>query len=186
VRKRDKLKNKAKDTAESRATWSVICLIVGLLIGMLFSGNSRANVSISPPPYSDMEGKRLSTLNCLIVNNYWESRGESDIANMMVMSVVYNRVLDKRFPDTICGVVFQSKQFSWLSDGKSDKVKDVKQYKRLYKLAEEFLLNRELFVKLSEGITHYHTTAISPYWSRSDKMQYVMTVDNHKFYKWRK
>lgn len=138
-----------------------------------------------PPPYTDMVGKRLSSVECMAINAYQESRSESDIANISVMSVVLNRVNDKRYPDTICGVVFQDKQFSWTLDNKSDAVKNVKQYKRLYELSEYVLMNKEFVIKFSQGVTHYHTTSISPYWIKDKNMKLIGQSGEHVFYKWR-
>ena len=69
---------------------------------------------------------------CLAQNIYYESRS-SNLADMAaVANVVMNRTKDRRYPDTICGVVHQGKtnadgsmkrnacQFSWYCDGKSD------------------------------------------------------------------
>lgn len=80
--------------------------------------------------------------------------------------------------------MFKKHAFSWTGDGLSDKIYNIKQYKRLYKLAEQFILNRNIMVSLSQGADHYHTINSKPYWSESDKLEYIMTVDNHKFYKW--
>ena len=52
---------------------------------------------------------------CLAQNIYYESRG-SNLADMAaVANVVINRTKDRRYPDTICGVVRQGKQYA---DGK--------------------------------------------------------------------
>jgi spore germination cell wall hydrolase CwlJ-like protein len=150
---------------------------------LLLSGVASAR-DITPPPYADMQGKRLSSVECLAANSYHEGRSESDIANIMIMATVINRVNDKRFPDDICDVVFQNKAFSWTSDGKSDKIKNLTQYRRLYKLAETFLINRRSFLKLSQKVNHYHTTKVKPYWSTDENMKYVTTIDNHRFYSW--
>lgn len=138
------------------------------------------------PSSNDASKLRLSSQDCMAINLYHESRSESDIANMMILSVVLNRVEDKRYPDTICEVVFGKHAFSWTNDKLSDKVKNEKQYHRLYKLVEDFLINKDLFISLSEGADHYHTVSIKPYWAKSDKLKYINTVDKHKFYKWRK
>lgn len=43
---------------------------------------------------------------------YEEARGESILGQRVVVSVVLNRVLDDRFPDTIHEVIYQTGQFS--------------------------------------------------------------------------
>lgn len=137
------------------------------------------------PLYSDLSVARLSSQQCMAVNLYHESRSESDIANMMVLATVMNRVESWRFPDDICEVVFADKAFSWTSDNISDEIKNTNQYKRLYKLTVEFLLNKKTYMKISNGSDHYHSVNVNPYWSRDKDMKYIMTVDNHKFYKFK-
>ena len=75
-------------------------------------------------------------LDCMVANLYHEARGEGFAGMYAVAMVVLNRVQDKRYPDTVCGVVQQGPvnsnglpkrhkcQFSWWCDGKSDKMND--------------------------------------------------------------
>ena len=56
---------------------------------------------------------------CAAQNIYFESRGEPDIGQVAVALVVLNRVNDRRWPSTICDVVWQDKQFSWTHRSKS-------------------------------------------------------------------
>ena len=58
-------------------------------------------------------------INCGAQNAYFESQGEPDLGMVAVSQVVINRVKDKRWPNTVCEVVWQNKQFSWTHDGKS-------------------------------------------------------------------
>lgn len=52
-------------------------------------------------------------LNCLAQNIYHEARGEPLSGQLAVAFVTLNRTEDDRFPDSICGVVYQRGQFSW-------------------------------------------------------------------------
>ena len=47
-------------------------------------------------------------VECLAQNMYWESRNQSFKGLLSVGNVVMNRVMDDRFPDTVCEVVYQS------------------------------------------------------------------------------
>lgn len=157
----------------------VLFVVAGLLT--IFSVNADY---YKVPKANDLSKERLSSVECIAVNLYHESRSESDLANIAVIASVLNRVKDKRYPNDVCKVVFQKHQYSWTSDGLSDSIHNDKQYKRLYKLTEKFIINKKVLLELSKGIDHYHTVNIKPYWSASDKLKYVTTVDNHKFYKW--
>ncbi len=57
-------------------------------------------------------------LKCLTDNVYHEARGEPPEGRYAVMFATLERVLDKRYPKTICGVVHQPWQFSWAKDKK--------------------------------------------------------------------
>ena len=55
-------------------------------------------------------------LTCVAKNVYFESRGENITNKMYVASVTRNRLEDKRWPNTYCGVVNQRYQFSWTEE----------------------------------------------------------------------
>ena len=86
-------------------------------------------------------------LKCMAENIYFEGRAEPMVGKIAIGHVVMNRIEDKRFPDTICGVVKQGPvreswktrqhkdlakkdrifypiknrcQFSWWCDGQKD------------------------------------------------------------------
>lgn len=184
--KRNKLKTKLNTWKTKRGfIESPIWLAVGLAAGLLVSCDTNAS-EVVPPPYHDMQNKPLSTLECHTVNLYHESRSESDLANFMIMSVVENRVNDIRHKSAnVCDVVFYPKAFSWTHDGKSDKIVDTKSYQRLYKLAEQFLLNKDVYVSMSEGSDHYHTVGLKTNWNYR-VLDYIGQVDNHVFFRWKR
>ena len=71
---------------------------------------------------------------CLATAIYFEARGESYRGQVAVAQVVLNRVKDHRYPDTICGVVFQNQsrrnscQFSFACDGIPETINDSKSW----------------------------------------------------------
>lgn len=74
-------------------------------------------------------------LECLSKAAYFESKGESDAGMLAVIHTTLNRVKDARFPNTICGVVYQKSQFVWTKH--NPKVKEKDQYERARRLAQE-------------------------------------------------
>ena len=50
-------------------------------------------------------------IRCLAENIYFEARSESTAGRIAVALVVLNRVEDRRFPDSVCGVVKQTKYY---------------------------------------------------------------------------
>ena len=47
--------------------------------------------------------------HCFASNIYWEARNQPLLGKVAVAQVVFNRVDHKRYPDTICNVVNQTK-----------------------------------------------------------------------------
>lgn len=121
---------------------------------------------------------------CLAQNMYHEARGE-DIAGLVAVgNVVLNRVLSKRFPNTICEVVRQGGesrnkcQFSWWCDGRSDTMKDKAAWKMMVWIAKK-LLDRSIGDN-TNGSLFYHTVSVDPYWN--DSMTPKMRLGTHIFY----
>ena len=65
-------------------------------------------------------------LICLSLNVYWEARNQPVAGQLAVAQVTMNRVHDRRFPNNVCEVVYDHKQFTWYCDGKSDIPKEEK------------------------------------------------------------
>lgn len=138
-------------------------------------------------------------LYCLALNIYHESRSDNLAGQAAVADVVLNRVSDKRYPDTICGVIKDGPlskwwkeekgkevpirhrcQFSWWCDGKSDVPKQPKSWRKAQEIAYH-IVNSDLFRGISEGATHYHATYVDPHWNKS--MIEIGRIGEHIFYK---
>ena len=119
--------------------------------------------------------------NCLAMNIYFEARGESVLGQRAVAWVTINRQVSELYPNSICEVVWQDKQFSWTHDGKSDKPVDSKAWQRANEVAAMVMKNYPLFEDPTEGSLMFHSTSVKPNWM-SD---YIKTsrIDNHIFYK---
>lgn len=148
----------------------------------------------SPSPVIDTE-----ELICMATNIYHEARGESIQGQIAVAHVTNNRVKSPRFPNTVCGVVYQAVystwwyethgrivpvkykcQFTWFCDGKSDVVDtSSSSWKVAKRISLEVLYNDTPDV--TNGSTHYFNHhLVNPYWA--DHMTYVATIQNHSFY----
>jgi len=122
---------------------------------------------------------------CLAQNIFFEARSESLASQAMIAEVTFNRALSKNFPNTICEVVWQRKQFSWTHDGKHDdptrmSFLDREAWKEIYKAAELIINNPEGYLPKT-GATHYHADYVKPYWA--SEMKYLGKVGSHLFYK---
>ncbi len=124
-------------------------------------------------------------LECLAQVIYFEARGEDIEGWLAVAHTVRNRVESDRFPDTVCGVVWQGRgvlnqcQFSYFCDGLPEVVDDKKSYREIRSLAKKFLENPTN--DLTDGATYFHTTNVNPFWS--DHMHLTKVVGQHVFYR---
>ena len=119
---------------------------------------------------------------CLATAIFFEARGEPIDGQELVASVILNRVEHPRYPDTVCEVVNQPKQFSYTHDGMSNDPKDYTDYpdkvawKKIVGLARDTLDNGVI----NPYIIMYHNTDVEPYWAE----HYTLSgqVGNHIFY----
>jgi spore germination cell wall hydrolase CwlJ-like protein len=122
---------------------------------------------------------------CLAEAIYFESRGEPLAGQIAVAEVVLNRVDDRRFPNSVCGVTTQGAgsgrgcQFSYACDGRSDDMKSSAARDRSEKLASVMLAGRPRTV--TEGATYFHTRSVRPSWAR--KMARTTSIGHHHFYR---
>ena len=114
---------------------------------------------------------------CLALNIYHEARGEGKEGMMAVANVTMNRVRSSTYPSTVCRVVYQHKQFSWVLDTRVNHV--VRLTPEIMRIASLAITGN--LVDITRGATHFHTTAIKPYWAGSKKQ--TVTIGRHVFYK---
>ncbi|AEI93053.1 cell wall hydrolase [Roseobacter litoralis] len=127
--------------------------------------------------------------NCLAEALYFEARGETVKGQFAVAEVIMNRVESERFPSSACGVINQGTgkkyqcQFTYTCDGHKEVIKEPRAFERVSKVARVALDGKA--PELTEGATHYHTTAVKPRWSKT----YTKTtaIGTHIFYRhtWR-
>lgn len=99
---------------------------------------------------------------------------------MAIAEVILNRTADPQWPNTICGVVNQTRQFSFTHDGKSDdptKYIEPRAWATAQLIAEEALLGLNLI-----GLTSvfYHTVNVTPFWL--EYMHLDGQIGDHLFY----
>lgn len=131
------------------------------------------------------EDARRAT-ECLTAAIYHEARSESHSGQRAVAQVVLNRVRHPAFPASVCGVVYQGStrrtgcQFSFTCDGSLSRRIDPVAWARARQVAET-ALEGSVYPEIGFA-THYHTTAIRPWWAPS--LTRVRTIGSHIFYRW--
>jgi len=126
---------------------------------------------------------------CLALNIYHEARSEAVQGHLAVGMVTLNRVRSKKFPDTICGVVWQKAQFSWTRDGKSDKPLEVRAWKHSRLIANYLYAKYEVYSAISEGsidvtdgaLFYYAHNIVYPHWA--DDHTTTTIIGGHTFQK---
>ena len=135
---------------------------------------------------------KADEVECLALNIYHEARNQPTAGKLAVAQVTLNRVKHDRFPNTICGVVYQGYylnnnpikhkcQFSWWCDGKSDKPKEIESWNYALMLARH--MHEGIFdnIDVVKDATHYHAVYVKPYWTKEKKK--VKVIADHIFYK---
>ncbi len=129
---------------------------------------------------------RQRELACLARAIYFEARSEGVRGQMAVAKVILNRVKDPRFPNTICGVVYEGAekrnacQFSFACDGRPDVPRQRKAWVQARRIAAKAMKGRISMPALA-GVTYYHADYVRPKWSWT--MRRVMRIGRHIFYR---
>jgi hypothetical protein len=144
----------------------------------------------APPPFvadARSEDDRRRAADCLTAAVYYEARSEDPNGQRAVAQVVLNRVRDRAFPASVCGVVYQGSnratgcQFSFTCDGSMRARREPGAWERARGVAEAALTG-SVYAPVGSA-THYHTTAVSPWWAPS--LARIGLVGRHVFYRWR-
>lgn len=115
---------------------------------------------------------------CLAGAVYFESKGESLPGQLAVARVVMARAASGRFPSSICGVVFQKSQFSFVRGGKMPRIDTGSQNWRNAVAISQIALDGS-WKSPVEGALFFHARYVSPGW----KLKRIGTIDNHVFYR---
>ena len=118
-------------------------------------------------------------LSCLVANVYHEARGEDALGQAAVAWVTLNRVRHPDYPKTICGVVMQPEQFSWYSDGRSDRMTDLDAIGKAVDIA--LAVSRGKIPDPTGGSMHYYAQdKVKPRWARHG---WRLILGDHTFVK---
>ena len=145
---------------------------------MLFAATALGSTSMA-------QCRGAAELDCSALAVYWEARGEGKESQHAIAHVILSRVADEGFPNTICGVVEQSREFpagscqlSWWCDGRRDEPREREAWDRAKRIARDALLQPE--DDPTRGALYYHTKSVKPEWRRDHGV--VAQVGRHLFY----
>ena len=117
-------------------------------------------------------------LRCLAGAVYFESRGESLVGQLAVAHVVINRAESGRFPTSLCGVVHQPSQFSFVRGGKMPAIRESSTlWSNAVAIAQ--IARNGSWKTQAPGALFFHARYVSPGWRKTR----IAQIDNHIFYR---
>lgn len=168
-------------------------LLIGVTLVVMFTH------TIVERKFSDLDFQKSQTttdyktvqeveqsLDCLAINIYREAGNEPFEGKVAVAQVTLNRVESGKFPDSVCGVVYQKNkfmekivcQFSWYCD-RIHRTRPINRqsYDESYTVAKKVLLEGFRLPSLEDSL-YYHADYVNPNW----RLKRITKIGNHIFY----
>ena len=144
--------------------------------------------AITMPEVKRSTKKDSKERQCLVEALTHEALNQPIRGQMAVLDVIKNRVNDKRFPNSTCGVVHQSKAFSYRNDLRAGTIKYVTFRNPIDKVAirnienlVDWHLKGSYTPVLSNSAMWYTRIEIKRSWMKN--MQTEVVLGSHKFMK---
>lgn len=106
---------------------------------------------------------------CMAEAVYYEARSERTSGQLAVAEVVANRVRDRRYPNSVCDVVYQGAtrttgcQFTFTCDGSMALKPRGERWEKAKAVAAQVML--DLHERRTGQATHYHADYVDPIWN---------------------
>lgn len=118
-------------------------------------------------------------LECLANAVYFEARSESLEGQLAVAEVVLNRAASGRYPPTICEVVVQPAQFSFIRRGQFPRAdRSSLAWHKAVAIAD--IARKNMADQVPSSVLWYHADYVSPSWGR--RLTRVAQIGTHIFY----
>jgi spore germination cell wall hydrolase CwlJ-like protein len=115
---------------------------------------------------------------CLATAVYFESKGEPLDGQLAVARVIMNRAESGRFASTLCGVVRQPGQFSFVRGGAMPAVaRDSGNWRTAVAIAK--IAQDDLWNASARNALYFHAKRVAPGW----RMARIGAIGNHVFYR---
>ncbi len=116
-------------------------------------------------------------LACMAGAVYFEAKGEPLSGQLAVAEVILNRAKSGRFPKSICSVVKQPRQFSFVRRGRIPAISGNQAYRTAVAVARVAMADS--WDSPAADAMYFHTRQVSPGWHRVK----VAAIGNHLFYR---
>ena len=124
-------------------------------------------------------GNQDAEQECLAKAVFFEARSEPLEGQLAVAEVILNRAASGIYPPTICAVVTQPAQFSFIRAGKFPTV-DRKSQSWRTALAVAEIARKQLADAVAPNVLWYHATYVAPSWGR--RLNRVARIGTHIFF----
>jgi N-acetylmuramoyl-L-alanine amidase len=116
--------------------------------------------------------------HCLAGAVYFEAKGEPLDGQLAVAKVILNRADSGRFAQSVCGVVHQRGQFSFVRNGTMPSVaRSSANWRTAVAIAH--IATNNLWAPTAPDALYFHARRVSPSW----RMTRLATIGNHVFYR---
>lgn len=117
-------------------------------------------------------------MKCLAGAVYFEAKGESLEGQLAVARVVINRAKSGRFASSLCGVVYQPGQFSFVRGRGMPAIPMAsRDWHEAVAIAQ--IAMKDGWSSKAEGALFFHARRVSPGWGKPK----LAAIDNHIFYR---
>jgi spore germination cell wall hydrolase CwlJ-like protein len=144
---------------------------------------STATISVDDVTIPLLTKEDRHQIDCLARNMYFEARGESHNGILAVGFVTVNRVNSRLFANTICEVVYQPLQFSWVRGLRHKKIVSKDKFGTILVMAESVYTDyykTRTMKDIVHGATHFRTVRCRVRWKH---LIAVARIDHHIFFK---
>ncbi len=115
---------------------------------------------------------------CLAIAVYFESKSESLEGQLAVAQTVINRAQSGRFPSSLCGVVTQPSQFSFVRGGRFPALsRSSRDWREAVAIAH--IARNDMWNSAVPNALFFHAARVSPRW----KLKRIASLGNHVFYR---
>ncbi|URW75264.1 cell wall hydrolase [Sphingomonas donggukensis] len=116
-------------------------------------------------------------MRCLAAGVFFESKGEPLTGQLAVAQTIINRTKSGRFPKSICSVLTQRGQFSFVRGGVVPSAEGRSGWTTAVAIAK--VAARDLWDGAADSALFFHARRVAPGW----RMQKVAAIGNHVFYR---
>ncbi|PWG01852.1 cell wall hydrolase [Sphingosinicella humi] len=117
---------------------------------------------------------------CLAGAVYFEARGESLLGQLAVAEVVLNRAASGKYPTTLCEVITQPWQFSFVNATGSIPAADRSSEAWSKAVAIARIATEKVAGKLDDDVLWYHADYVAPSWGK--RLERADKIGTHIFY----